>query len=272
MTIDKIAVCGLGLIGGSLSKSFHESGKTLYGFDIDRNSLAYAASSGIFTGLTDDISELMDFGCDLIYICLPVSACTQLLGELKERNVKTPVTDAASTKRSVMKAASGLNFCGGHPIAGMEVSGFENSTSDLFRGAFHMLCPQAEEFPVEELRKLHLDIGMKVMLMDADRHDRTFGAISHLPHVTAFALVEAVEKIDKEAFSYTGGGFRDFTRIAASNPKMWTDIFTDNKDNMAELIDVYIDMLKLWREQIVSGDTENVSGRIEKARNIRRSL
>jgi len=269
-----ITIAGLGLIGGSLAKSFHRLGIKLYGFDMSTKAINTAADSGIFHGLTDDIELISEFESDLIYACLPVTPCAVFLEDLKKLGIKTPVTDGASTKSSVVKAATGLNYCGGHPIAGKEVSGFENSDGNLFKGAFHILTPTADTDPYlcDKLETLHDAIGMKVARMTPEYHDRVFGSISHLPHITAFSLVEAVHEIDDNAFGFTGGGFRDFTRIAASNPKMWTDIFLDNKDNMLEFIDIYIEKLEEWKKNIIDGESTTIYERIDKARAIRQRL
>ncbi|QAR34308.1 prephenate dehydrogenase [Geovibrio thiophilus] len=274
MAFNSIGIIGLGLIGGSFARAFCDRGLCVYGLDECASTLAEAAGADIFSALTDDMDQLLALKPELIYICVPVEATKSVLKTLAEKGVKTPVTDGASTKSTVCALAHGLglNFCGGHPIAGREVSGFSSSTDGLFDGAVHVLTPVADGFPTDDLKALHEVIGMRVTVMTADRHDLVFGAISHLPHVTAFSLVEAVNKACPEAFSYTGGGFKDFTRIAASNPRMWTDIFLDNDKTVIELIDTYIDFLKTWREDITAKDEKKIYKRIEDASSIRRSI
>jgi prephenate dehydrogenase len=231
--INNIGIVGLGLIGGSLAKSFHNLGLKLYACDKDIETLALATSSNIFEGLTDDFEEFLDFNLDLIYLCLPVQTILNFLDILAANEVSIPITDAGSTKSSIQNKAEklGLNFCGGHPIAGKEVSGFENSDDNLMKGAFHVLTGKNVTLS-DELEKIHKSIGMKVIKMDATRHDKVFGLISHMPHLVAYAIIELVCEQDIDALKYTGGGFKDFTRIAASDPKMWADIFTDNKEMM----------------------------------------
>jgi prephenate dehydrogenase len=274
MAFKSIGIIGLGLIGGSFARAFFDRGLCVYGLDGSSSALAEAAGVDIFSALTDETDQFLALEPELIYICVPVEATKSVLRTLAEKGVTTPVTDGASTKTSVCALAGelGLNFCGGHPIAGREVSGFSASQNGLFEGAVHVLTPVAEGFPEDDLRALHEGIGMRVTVMTAERHDLVFGAISHLPHVTAFSLVEAVNLVCPEAFAYTGGGFKDFTRIAASNPRMWTDIFLDNDKKIIGLIDAYIDFLKTWREDIEAKDEEKIYKRIEEASSIRRGI
>ncbi|WP_022852253.1 prephenate dehydrogenase [Limisalsivibrio acetivorans] len=272
MAFNNIGIIGPGLIGGSLARAFAASGLCVYALDSSADTLAEAAGSQIFEGLTDDMETFLSFPLDLIYICVPVKTAVRVIEELKGCSV--PVTDASSTKGTVINAArdAGLNFCGGHPIAGSEKSGFKHSDAELFSGAYHIVTPVSEDFDIAALEEIHRNIGMKTKRMDADKHDLIFGAISHLPHITAFSLVETVRGAESTALEYTGGGFRDFTRIAASDARMWTDIFLDNQDNMIELIDSYIESLIRWREEIRQGDEESIFKRIEEAAAIRRGL
>lgn len=272
MKITKIAFAGLGLIGGSLALSFAEKNIKLIAYDKNPESLAKAAETGLFEYLTDDAETLLTLDFDLLYICLPVAYAVEFIDMLKEKGYKGAVTDGGSTKTGIVKAAQGLNFCGGHPIAGKEVSGFTHAQVGLFSGAYHILTPVEGGFDPAPLKELHEMIGMRVCVMDAESHDRIFGLISHLPHITAFALVQTVFHIDSAALEYTGGGFRDFTRIAASDSVMWADIFTGNSENMLKMIDEYILSLNEWKSAINNKDTDALRSMIDKAAGIRRAL
>ena len=274
MSIKTIAFAGLGLIGGSLALSFAEKNIRLIAYDKNPETLANAAKTGLFEYLTDDADTLLSLDFDLLYICLPVRTAVGFIEFLGTRGFKGAVTDGGSTKTATVNAAkaAGLNFCGGHPIAGKEVSGFSNAISGLFGGAYHILTPIEGGFDTEILKDLHESIGMRVCVMDAATHDRVFGLISHLPHISAFALVQTVFKTDSNALNYTGGGFRDFTRIAASDPRMWTDIFMENDENMLAMIDEYISFLNVWKEAIKNKDAGAVYDMIERAAGIRRTL
>lgn len=272
MSFNSVGIIGLGLIGGCLAKGFAKNGVKLFGCDPSEKAITDAVESGIFEFVTSDIDGLLKQEPELIYVCVPVKTACGVFAELKAKKVSTAVTDACSTKKTLLEAAAGLNYCGGHPIAGREVSGFENSSSEIMRGAYQILTPQCDDFPLHKLKKLHFDIGMNVKVMTAEEHDKIFGMISHLPHITAFALVESVADFNMDAFTYTGGGFRDFTRIAASNPKMWTDIFEENSENMIEFIDNYIDILEKWKSMINEKKTTEIYNKIDEVSKIRRSI
>jgi prephenate dehydrogenase len=269
-----IAFAGLGLIGGSLALTFAQKGVKLTAYDADKNTLANAVQTGHFEYATDDIDTLLSLDFDLLYICLPVKAACEFVKQIGEKGFRKPVTDAGSTKADIVKAASeaGISFCGGHPIAGRELSGFENAYAGLFEGAYHILTPSTPDFDVDALKALHQEIGMKVHVMDADRHDMVFGLVSHLPHITAFSMVQTVAAVDIDALNYTGAGFKDFSRIAASDPRMWTEIFLENDENMLKLIDSYITEMNKWRRAIADKDEKEIYDMIEHAAKIRRTL
>lgn len=274
MTFKHIAFAGLGLIGGSLALSFAEKGIKLTAFDRDTDSLAEASQTGCFEYLTNDPEELPGLDFDLLYICLPVRSACDFAGWLGEKNFDRPVTDAGSTKADMAQAAksAGLNFCGGHPIAGRELSGFANAEAGLFEGAYHVLTPLSEDFDVESLSQLHTSIGMNVRIMEPERHDMVFGLVSHLPHITAFSMVQTVAAVDLDALNYIGAGFKDFSRIAASDPRMWTDIFMENDKNMIHLIDSYIAEMERWKKAISDHNEDEMYRMIEHAAGIRRTL
>ncbi|XOB65909.1 prephenate dehydrogenase [Deferribacteres bacterium DY0037] len=274
MMFKHIAFAGLGLIGGSLALSFAEKGIKLSAYDQNTDTLAKAVKTGLFEYATDDIDELLSLDFDLLYICLPVRSACEFITELGRRKFTKPVTDASSTKADVASAAkqAGITFCGGHPIAGKEVSGFANAEAGLFKGAYHILTPLSPEFDTQALRELHEAAGMKVTIMEPEQHDKTFGLVSHLPHITAFAMVQTVSAVDIDALNYTGAGFKDFSRIAASDPRMWTDIFLENDKNMINLIDSYIAEMERWKNAIQNSDEKAMYQMIEHAAELRRRL
>lgn len=273
LNIKTIGFIGLGLIGGSLAKSFRQNGITIYAYDQSVPTLGSAAESGLFEGLTDNLDSFLDFDVDLIYICLPVKVAVEVLKALDQKQVTVPITDAGSTKASIQQLGDelSLRFCGGHPIAGKEVSGFDSADADLMNGAFHVLTGDDVLFS-NALKQLHESIGMKVIEMAPAKHDKMFGLISHMPHLVAYAMIELVCEEDADSLNYTGGGFRDFTRIAASDPKMWADVFTDNKVVMLELIDRYTDLLNHWKSNIENDNYDHMFDAITDVRNRRRQL
>lgn len=274
LKIKSIKIAGLGLVGGSFAKAFFKNGINIYGYDKDKNTLAYAISSGIFEGLTDNIDDFLEFESDLIYICLPVNSALIFLEELSKNSVKTLITDACSTKNMICNRALelDLNFLGGHPIAGKEVSGFNNSDENMLKGAYHILmASESKEFS-DILQKIHTDIGMKIRIMEPLKHDEIFGLISHFPHLIAFSLIDFVETENMEALSFTGGGFRDFTRIAKSDPVMWSDIFFDNKEILIKYIDTFTKKLNDWKNIITGHNYNELKSMIEKVKITREGL
>lgn len=269
-----IGIAGLGLIGGSFAKAFSANGLNVYGYDTNLPTIEQGAFSGIFEGITNEFDIFIKFPLDLIYICLPVNVALVFIDKLGSANIKIPVTDASSTKKSVCIAAkkANLNFCGGHPIRGKETSGFENSETNLFQNAKHILTPDKNDTLSGVLRLLHESIGMRVFIMDADSHDDIMGLVSHLPHLASFCLMDAVAEKRSEAFNFAGGGFMDFTRIAASDPTMWADIFTDNKNSLLNCISALEKSVKKWKNLIENDDYEKLKQNIQTVSNIRRLL
>lgn len=269
-----IGIAGTGLIGGSFAKAFARKGIKVYGFDFSSEVLSVLIKSGVFEGVTDDFNRFIELPLDLIYICLPVKSSIEFIKMLDKSGYKGAVTDACSTKESIVEEAerNGLNFCGGHPIRGKETSGFINSSCDLFEGAKHILTPDDKNSLLEELKDLHTGIGMNVYVMKPDEHDRIFANVSHLPHLVSFCLMDTVLSENKEALSFAGGGFMDFTRIAGSDPSMWRDIFMDNKKSIIESVENLERDIKKWKQLIIDNKEKEIYELIEKVSGARRKL
>lgn len=273
MNIRKIGIAGLGLIGGSFSYAFFNSGFSIYGYDTDQHTLLKATEKGLFLGLTDELDAFLNFPLDLIYICLPIMAALDFVKILGERGIKIPVTDSLSTKTSIVETAKKyqLNFCGGHPIAGGEFSGFDKASSNILKGAKHILIKD-ENALFNELKGIHELIGMQVVAMDVYSHDQIFGLISHLPHLVAFNLMDTVQRENSASLKYVGAGFKDFTRIAASDPVMWANIFIDNKENLLNYIEKFIGNMKEWLDLIRNGDLNHLTSKIKGISDKRKGL
>ena len=247
-----IGIAGIGLIGGSFAKSFACKDINIFGYDLGEDVLVQAVESNIFQGVTNEFDRFINFPLDLIYICLPVKSAIQFINKLGKINYKKPVTDACSTKGTIIKAAeeNNLLFCGGHPIKGKEKSGFINADDNLYDGAKHILVSIGNKELDNKLEQLHLLINMDVRKMSAYEHDEIFANVSHLPHLISFCLMDTVLTQNKDALSYAGGGFRDFTRIAASDAQMWSDIFFDNEKALIECVEnLEKDIIK-WKNMI----------------------
>lgn len=244
----KLAVIGVGLIGGSFALALKQARLATHVVGAGRSpaNLRLALERGAIDSIAPDAAAAAR-DADVILVAAPVAQFPQLFRDISAHLAsKTVITDAGSTKRDVVAAARrGLGpkiaqFVPGHPVAGAEKSGVQAASAELFRGRRVVLTPLPENpaDAVEKIRSLWSACGAHVTRMDAEEHDAVLAAVSHLPHVLAFALVHEVagRPNAEQLFSYAAGGFRDFTRIASSHPEMWRDICVANRDRLlAEL-------------------------------------
>jgi len=238
----KLALIGVGLIGGSFARAALSAGAvtSVAGFDADAGALSAALRLGAITSAADS-SEAAVRQADLVMLAVPVGAMAAVMKAIAPHlRADAVVTDVGSTKGSVVAVARAelgahfARFVPGHPIAGRERPGVESSEPRLFEGKLFIATPVAETDPAATARveKLWQRVGARVERMDAQEHDRVFAAVSHLPHLLAFALVAQIareEDADRK-LGKAGAGFRDFTRIAASSPRMWRDVCIANRD------------------------------------------
>ena len=239
----RLAVIGVGLIGGSFALGLKKARAVAHVVGVGRNpaNLEVAMQRGIIDSIASDAAAA-GRDADLVLVAAPVGQYPQIFSSLRE--TKALITDAGSTKRDVIAAARkalGKNiarFVPGHPIAGAEKSGAAAASAELFRNRRVVLTPLAEneEDSVSTIQSLWAACGARVSRMDADEHDSVLAAVSHLPHLLAFALVHEVAQRENSAelFSFAAGGFRDFTRIASSHPEMWRDICVANRDRLLD--------------------------------------
>jgi len=271
-------------MGGSLARAVKEAGLPWRVRGMARNpeTLRAARAAGAVDETCATAAEAAR-GADLVVIALPVRAVPDAARDLAPHLAPgAVVTDVGSTKAVLARRVeavlpAGVPFVGGHPIAGTEESGFEASFAGLYRGARCLLTPGTTATPaaVALVRGLWESVGMRVEVMDAGTHDRILAVISHLPHVVAYALVNAAAQADAGLpglLSYTGGGFRDFTRIAASHPAMWRDICLDNRDEVLRALDEFLAEAVRLRALIATGDEAGLEGAFAAARVVRRSL
>ena len=278
----QLGVAGLGLIGGSLAKALRDAFPLARIIAADADYKALEAASGDDCVdeaiIANNKGEFLRFfeGCDFLFLCAPPSAVEAQLSALSDLNIGL-VTDVASVKLPVMKAAAGLaNFVGGHPMAGSEGSGFAASDAGLFQGASYILCAP-DDFDANDARLARLEriiaaIGAKPIRMDAEAHDRRMALISHLPHAAAFALAASPAlRGDPLSRSLIGGGFRDTTRIAASAPPLWADIFMESRF-LPEAIDALADELRALRDLIAGGDKPALEAFLRSASDFRKTI
>jgi prephenate dehydrogenase len=281
--LKSIAVIGVGLIGGSFAAAMRRAGAAarVVGVDRDGAALERAAALGIIDTAAESASEAAA-GADLVFVSVPVRAIGPVLHDVSlGLGPATVVTDAGSTKADVVRTAAHelrdrvARFVPGHPIAGRESSGVESATPELFRGARVVLTPEAgtSTEAVDLVRACWEACGARVSAMPAAAHDRIFASVSHLPHLLAFALVsEIVSRPDSaELLGFAAGGFRDFTRIAASSPEMWRDIALANREALLEELDRYAARVAVFRELVANGDGPGLQRLMTEARNARRA-
>jgi prephenate dehydrogenase len=282
--VKTLAVVGVGLIGGSLAMALRRAGAvtTIVGYDRDGAALERAAQMGVIDTFAGSVSEAAK-GADLVVIAVPVRAIGSVLHDVAlSIDPGAVITDVGSTKGEVVRTAATelrerfARFVPGHPIAGREASGVEAATAELFRGARVVLTPGAETAAdaVEVVRGAWEAAGARVATMTAGDHDRIFAAVSHLPHLLSFALVSEIAARDNaaELLGFAAGGFRDFTRIAASSPEMWRDIALQNRAALLAELDRYGAQLAVFRELVDKGDGPGLERLMAEARASRQSL
>lgn len=274
----RLVVIGLGLIGGSFAKGLRERGLffEVVGVDLDVQSCQLAVQQGVVDRCESDLAKACQ-GADVIQLAVPILAMEKLLGQLAQLDLGDAVlTDVGSAKGSVVRAARRVlegrlaRLVPGHPIAGSEQSGVEAAKADLFRRHKVILTPLAETdaAALARIDLLWRELGADVEHMDIEHHDQVLAATSHLPHMLAFTLVDSLAKRSEnlEIFRYAAGGFRDFTRIAGSDPVMWHDIFIANRDAVLRTLDAFRDDLDALREAVAEGDGHHLLGVFTRAR------
>jgi len=274
----RLVVVGLGLIGGSFAKGIREKElfEEVVGVDRDPETRRLAVELGV----VDRCEESLAAGCrnaDVIQLAVPILAMEKVLGELAALDIGNAIlTDVGSAKGNVVRAAKAVfggmpaRFVPGHPIAGSEQSGVEAANAKLFRRHKVILTPldNADADAIQCVESLWRELGADVEQMAVEHHDEVLAATSHLPHLLAFTLVDSLAKRSEnlEIFRYAAGGFRDFTRIAGSDPVMWHDIFLANREAVLRILDVFRDDLDDLRGAVDKGDGQQLMGVFTRAR------
>lgn len=280
---NRLCIIGVGLIGGSIARAARQQGLCNnivgYGRRLDEQNLQTAKTLGVIDDYTLELSEAVQ-GADCVVIATPVASIENIFVQLKPLWSNNAIyTDVGSTKGSVIAAAERVfgvvpdNLVPAHPIAGAEQSGVTASVGDLFRNKRLIITPVGNTRPedVQKIRGFWEQLGTLVSVMDAQHHDAVLAATSHLPHLLAFALVDMLGHKDEqsEIFKYAAGGFRDFTRIASSDPTMWQDICAANKDEIVPLIEQLKGELDKIQRLLESNDTRQLFETFTYARNAR---
>jgi 3-phosphoshikimate 1-carboxyvinyltransferase len=276
--IGRLVVVGLGLIGGSFAKGLRERGlcREVVGVDLDVESRRLAVQLGVVDRCESDLAAACQ-GAEVIQLAVPILAMEKVLAELARLDVgNAVVTDVGSAKGNVVRAArqafsgKAVRLVPGHPIAGSEQSGVEAANAELFRRHKVILtpCEHSDEAAVALVESLWRELGADVESMEVEHHDQVLAATSHLPHLLAFTLVDSLAKRSEnlEIFRYAAGGFRDFTRIAGSDPVMWHDIFLANREAVLRTLDTFRDDLDALRDAVDAGDGHQLLGVFTRAR------
>lgn len=283
----RIAILGTGLIGGSLGLAWKQrrADCTIVGHDRPEVLNAAADRGAIDAKAADPVTAVED--ADLVVLATPLSATLRLLDQIAD-HVKAGalVTDVASVKTPVLEQAQEVlspetPFIGGHPMAGSEEQGIAHASPILFENAAYVLCPSSDIGP-KQLEEQHPDVlalitatGARPMLMDARRHDRIAGAVSHLPQLLAVALVNTVADVsesDEQALQLAAGGFRDMTRIASSPFSMWRDILIGNQGPVLDMLGHFTRRLQSMRNRLIEEDLDALDEAFESAHATRRAI
>lgn len=282
MTFEKVAVVGLGLIGGSLAAALRESGEVgeVFGVERDAESLRFALENGITDAGASEVGPGMS-GSEIVVVATYVDTIAGVAREVSGFvSPGTVVCDVGSVKASVVREMENgprnIRFVGAHPIAGRETSGVMESDPALFSGKRCVVTPTESTSPeaLSMVKKLFSLVGSEVVEMDPESHDEIFSLVSHLPHAVAYSLVSAVASggRDRNLFDFSGGGLADFTRIAGSSPEMWAGIFIENRDALLGAIRGFAGKLGEIEKAVASGNVEDLAALLREARDSKRNL
>lgn len=285
MIYDRVALIGLGLIASSMFWAMKRGDLVgeVTGYARSEATRDTARRIGLCDRVCDSIAEAVA-GADLVILCVPVGVMGDVAAEIGPHlKPGVTVTDVGSVKRAVIDAVAphlpeGVHFVPGHPLAGTEHSGPESGFAELFDRRWTLLVPVegSDRAAVARLRKLWEGLGAFVEEMEPDHHDLVLAVTSHAPHLIAYTMVGVADDLrrvtDSEVIKYSAAGFRDFTRIAASDPTMWRDVFLNNKDATLEILGRFTEELFALQRAIRRGDGDHLHAYFTRTRAIRRSI
>ena len=281
---EKVALIGLGLIASSMAHAMKrgEVAKEIAGYARTPETRATARKIGLCDVYDTAGACVQD--ADLVVLCVPIGAMASVMSEIRP-HLKTGavLSDVGSTKRAVIDAIGphvpdGVHFVPGHPIAGTEYSGPESGFATLFDNKWFLLTPEPGTDPavVQKLAEFWQALGSNVEEMEPDHHDLVLAVTSHAPHLIAYTMVGVADDLsrvtDSEVVKYSAAGFRDFTRIAASDPTMWRDVFLTNKDATLEILGRFTEELFALQRAIRTGDGDHLHDYFTRTRAIRRGI
>jgi len=281
---NKSLIIGVGLIGSSLARGLKNKklSKLVFGYDNDNNVKKKCMDLKIVDSMLDTLDLIEEI--DLVVLCTPLSCYRNILSKITPL-IKKPciITDVGSTKANVIKDFENikynklLNFVPGHPIAGLEKSGPEYGFEDLFKNRYCILTPQnKDDQSVKKVSKMWENLGMIIEIMNAERHDRVLAMTSHIPQLIAYSIVATTTELEKnikdEVIKYSAAGFRDFTRLAGSDPIMWRDIYILNKEAILEMLGRFSEDLSSLQKAIRNEDKNLLETTFKATREIRKEI
>ena len=277
----RVAIVGTGLIGGSVGLALVGQGHEVTGFDADNDRLDRAKQLGAVSTVCTSLEDAVA-GCDIVILAVPVGRVVEVAIAALDAGAPI-VTDVGSVKGPIMAAMEAARpgsverFVGGHPMAGSEQDGIEGADADLFVGATWVLTPTpaTDAGAYTRLRTTLQSLGAEVVSVTPDHHDLLVALVSHVPQLAASTLMDvatAHEEEHRALLRLAAGGFRDMTRIAASQPAIWLDILTSNRNAVLDALDAYLDGLQAARELVAEGDREGLRALLDRARGARRNL
>lgn len=270
-------IVGLGLIGGSFAKAYHEAGHTVWGFDNDKSTLDYAIISGAVDGELDKSNIAQ---CDIVLIAIYPQAAAQYFESMAEYIGKKPIVlDCCGTKRGVCQSCFpiaqkyGIAFAGGHPMAGTHNSGFKYARANLFHNAPMVIVPMDSNdiALLSNIKTLLAPAGFATFsVTTAAEHDKMIAFTSQLAHIASNAYIKSPTARLHKGFS--AGSYKDMTRVAWLNPQMWAELFIENSDRLTDELDIYIDALCKYRDALKAGDRAALTALLEDGRRLKEEV
>jgi prephenate dehydrogenase len=279
--VDTVCIIGTGLIGGSLALAIKQAGfcREVVGAGRTEETLIKAVELGVIDRFDTSIANSAQHA-DIVVVCVPLGSMRAVFEQLSTAGKdNTIITDAGSAKQCVIKEAESVfgadfhNFVPGHPIAGTEQSGVAAAFPELYQNCRVILTPTENTSPgaLDLVRAMWQAAGAEVEAMSAEHHDLILAGTSHLPHLLAFGLVDCLNNLENidEIFRFAAGGFRDFTRIASSDPVMWRDICLSNREDVLAMMKRYRDEMDKMYKVLEAGDGEQLREIFERAKKAR---
>ena len=280
-----ILIIGFGMIGSSIARSIPKSRKQahIYAFDKSKDFSKRLKNANLNVSSIKSLDDIKKLPIDLIIVCTPVLQYENILKKINKLNDQSfIVTDVGSTKKNIediyYKNNFKFRFIPSHPIAGIEKSGLENGFLGLFENRYSIVCPlkNSSKKDISLVNKFWRSLSMKTEIMTAKEHDHVLSLTSHLPHIISYSLVLTAIKKEKSLNSklvkFSAGGFRDFTRVAGSDPEMWRDIFLANSKEIKKLTDMFIGELKKFSKDLNSQNSKKLLNKLQKTKNIRNRI